>query len=77
MAGKFAVGDTNPGSFGCVYRVDTGEFTLLPVVGGVHSTASDVDRHEGRPRPNPPLPTPSTTPPPGPSAAAERGLDAV
>ncbi|MDT0487636.1 hypothetical protein [Streptomyces doebereineriae] len=45
VAGKFAAGDTNPGPFGYVYRVDTGEFTLLPAVGGVHSTASDVDRH--------------------------------
>jgi hypothetical protein len=34
-----------PGPFGYVYRVDTREFTLLPAVGGVHSTASDVDRH--------------------------------
>ncbi|MDQ0905863.1 hypothetical protein QFZ22_001848 [Streptomyces canus] len=45
VAGKFAACDTNPGAFGYVYRVDTGEFTLLPAVGGVHSTASDVDGH--------------------------------
>jgi probable HAF family extracellular repeat protein len=44
VAGKYAAGDTNPGSFAYVYRVDTGEFTLLPAIGGVHSTASDVDR---------------------------------
>ncbi|MFJ6386493.1 hypothetical protein ACIQJT_02675 [Streptomyces sp. NPDC091972] len=45
VAGKFAAGDTNPGPFAYVYRVDTGGFTLLPAIGGVHSTASDVDRH--------------------------------
>jgi hypothetical protein len=44
-AGKFATGETNPGPFGYVYRVDTGAFTLLPAIGGVHSTATDVDRH--------------------------------
>lgn len=45
VAGKYAAGDTNPGPFAYVYRVDTGAFTLLPAVGGVHSTATDVDRH--------------------------------
>lgn len=44
VAGKYAAGDTDPGPFAYVYRVDTGEFTLLPAVGGVHSTASGVDR---------------------------------
>ncbi|NEB03386.1 hypothetical protein [Streptomyces sp. SID13726] len=44
-AGKFAAGDTNPGPFAYVYRLDTREFTLLPALGGVHSTASDVDRY--------------------------------
>jgi hypothetical protein len=33
VAGKFAAGDTDPGSFAYVYRVDTGAFTLLPAVG--------------------------------------------
>ncbi|MEU0212999.1 hypothetical protein [Streptomyces canus] len=77
MAGKCAAGDTNPGAFGYVHRVDTGEFTLLPP-----SAASTPRRPMStgtgppsatarRPPPIPPLPTASTTPPSGPSGAAD------
>ncbi|MFI6436470.1 hypothetical protein [Streptomyces sp. NPDC050759] len=45
VSGKCATVDTNPGPFGYVYRVDTGEFTPLPAVGALHFTAFDVDRH--------------------------------
>ncbi|WP_405514093.1 hypothetical protein [Streptomyces canus] len=47
MAGKFAAGDTNPGPFGYVYRVDTGEFTLLPAVGNSATASADPSTPDG------------------------------
>lgn len=45
VGGKYVVGDTFPGPFCYVYRIDTRQFTQLPAIGGLHATATGVDRH--------------------------------
>lgn len=45
VSGRFVVGDAFPGPFPYVYRVDTGRFMQLPALGGLHATATGVDRH--------------------------------
>ncbi|MEU6378828.1 hypothetical protein [Streptomyces sp. NPDC046909] len=45
VSGKYVAGDTFPGPFAYVYRIDTRQFTQLPALGGVHGTAAAVDRY--------------------------------
>ncbi|MYS19947.1 probable extracellular repeat, HAF family [Streptomyces sp. DvalAA-14] len=44
ITGRFVSGDTFPGPVGYVYRVDTGQFSALPALGGPDSTANSSDR---------------------------------
>ncbi|MDJ0343943.1 hypothetical protein QMK19_27945 [Streptomyces sp. H10-C2] len=46
FTGRLVVGDVFPGPFAFADRVDTGEFTRLPALGGLNATATSAD-HQG------------------------------
>ncbi|MGC0343202.1 hypothetical protein [Streptomyces sp. SLBN-8D4] len=47
VAGKYAAGDTDPGPFGYVHRVDTGVFTLPPAVRDSAAAPADAASPHG------------------------------